>query len=68
MNNKIKTNKMSESVALIQVFKTTKNKKIIKTFKRYNELKNWIEENREKLANNEYEIWRETTIKNKFKI
>lgn len=67
-NQKYKNNLMSENVVLVRVFKTTGNKKIIAIFKRYNELKNFMEENKEKLANYEYEIWRETTIKNKFKI
>lgn len=61
-------NVMNNNVVLVRIFKTTGNKKIIKIFKKYNDLKNWMEENKESLKDGSYEIWREQTIKNKFEI
>lgn len=59
---------MENNVVLVRLFKTSKNKKIIAIFKKYNDLKKWMEEHQEKLIGYSYEIWRKETIKNKFKI
>lgn len=59
---------MDNNVVLVRIFKTSKNKKIIEIFKKYNDLKKWMEDNKEKLSDYIYEIWREETIKNKFEI
>lgn len=58
---------MTENVVLVEVFKTTGNKKNVAIFLRYKELKKWMEDNHDKLINRYFEIWREQTIKNKFK-
>lgn len=59
-------NKMTNNVVLVEIFKTTGNKKIVAIFPRYRELQKWMEDNRDKLVNHYFEIWREQTIKNKF--
>lgn len=59
---------MEVNFVLVQFNKSNENKKIIGVFKHYKDLKNYIENNKEKLFGNQFEIWQTQTIKNKFQI